>query len=71
VSEVAVAAAETDTGSYPSLCCRCHRMAMFSPEQSVVAEARAIVGDITVVFCGDCIRQATARMVDGAAESGP
>ena len=37
---------------------------MLSPEQAVVAEARAIVGDITVVFCGQCIREAAARMVD-------
>jgi hypothetical protein len=35
---------------------------MLSPDDAVVAEARAIVGDITVVFCGECI----ARMVDGA-----
>jgi hypothetical protein len=37
-------------------------MVMLSPADAVVAEARACVGDLTVVFCGDCI----TRMVDGA-----
>ena len=50
--------------AYLTLCCRCHRMVMLSPADAVVAEARAVIGDLTVVFCGDCIRQATARMVD-------
>ena len=53
-------------GTYPSLCFRCHRLVMFSPADAVLAEARAIIGDCTIVFCGDCIRVAVARMVDGA-----
>jgi hypothetical protein len=52
---------------YPSLCFACHRLVMLSPADAVLAEARAVIGDLTVVFCGDCIRQATARMVDEAA----
>jgi hypothetical protein len=39
---------------------------MLSAEDAVVAEARSIVGDCTVVVCGGCIRDAAARMVDGA-----
>jgi hypothetical protein len=39
-------------------------MVLLSPADAVVAEARAIVGDITVVWCGDCIREVAARMVD-------
>jgi hypothetical protein len=51
-------------GTYPTLCFRCHRLVMLSPEQAVIAEARAIVGDCTFAFCGRCIRHAAARMVD-------
>jgi hypothetical protein len=29
---------------------------MLSPADAVVAEARAVIGDLTIVFCGDCIR---------------
>jgi hypothetical protein len=36
------------------------------PRGRVLAQARAVIGDLTIVFCGDCIRQATARMVDEA-----
>jgi hypothetical protein len=32
----------------------------------VLAEARAVIGDLTIVFCGDCIREAALRLVDGA-----
>jgi hypothetical protein len=51
-------------GTYPTLCYRCQRLVMLSPEDAVLAEARAVIGDLTVVFCGVCIRQAAARMVD-------
>jgi hypothetical protein len=43
---------------YPSLCFRCHRLVTLNPADAVLAEARAIVGDLTIVFCGDCIREA-------------
>jgi hypothetical protein len=39
---------------------------MLSPADAVLAEARAIIGDCTIVWCGDCIREAAERMVDGA-----
>ena len=58
---VAVAAAETDN-AYLTLCCVCHRAVMLAPADAVVAEARAVIGDLTIAFCGDCI----ARMVDAA-----
>jgi hypothetical protein len=51
-----------DAGTYSTLCFSCHRVVMLAPADAVVAEARAIIGDLTIVFCGDCI----ARMVDGA-----
>jgi hypothetical protein len=44
---------------------------VLSPADAVVAEARAVIGDLTIVFCGDGIREAALRMIDGAAESGP
>jgi hypothetical protein len=45
---------------------------VLSPADAVAAEARAVIGDLTIVFCGgDCIREAALRMIDGAAESGP
>jgi hypothetical protein len=37
---------------------------MLSPADAVLAEARACVGDLTIAFCGRCLQQATARMVD-------
>ena len=37
-----------------------------SPPDAVLAEARAVIGDLTIVFCGDCIREAALRLVDGA-----
>jgi hypothetical protein len=49
-----------------TLCFRCGSVVHLSPAQAVVAEARSIVGDLTVAFCGDCIREAALRMVDGA-----
>jgi hypothetical protein len=39
-------------------CFTCGCLLALSPADAVVAEARAIVGDITVVWCGDCIREA-------------
>ena len=51
---------------YLTLCVSCHRVVMLSPQDAVVAEARAIIGDCTIVWCGDCIREAAERMVDGA-----
>jgi hypothetical protein len=39
-----------------------------SPADAALAEARAAVGDLTIVFCGGCgcIRQAAPRMVGEA-----
>jgi len=37
-------------------------MVMLAPADAVVAEARAVIGDLTIVFCGGCV----AGMVDGA-----
>ena len=44
-----MAAAEPDTG-YRWLYCRCHRAVVLSPEDAVLAEARAVIGDCTIVF---------------------
>jgi hypothetical protein len=41
---------------YLTLCVSCHRVVMLSPQDAVVAEARVVIGDLTLVFCGDCIR---------------
>jgi hypothetical protein len=43
-------------------CFTCGCLLALSPADAVVAEARAIIGDLTIVFCGGCV----ARMVDGA-----
>jgi hypothetical protein len=37
-----------------------------APEEAVIAEARAVIGDLTIVFCAGCIREAAVRMADGA-----
>ena len=58
--------ASAEAPPYLTLCASCHRTVALSPAEAVLAEARAVIGDLTVVFCGDCIGQATARMVDGA-----
>ena len=60
---VAVAAAETDN-AYLTLCAVCGVVVRLSDKQAVLAEARAVIGDLTIVFCGGCIRAAAARMVD-------
>jgi hypothetical protein len=39
-----------DAGTYPTLCCRCHAMVMLSPADAIVAEARAVIGDLTIVL---------------------
>jgi hypothetical protein len=49
---------------YPMLCASCHQLVMLSPQDAVVAEARLVIGDVTLVWCGGCIRHAAARMVD-------
>jgi hypothetical protein len=41
-------------GSYPWLCFTYGCLLMLSPEDAVVAEARAVVGDLTIAFCGGC-----------------
>jgi hypothetical protein len=41
-------------GGYRWLCFQCHQMVMLSPADAVVAEGRAIVGDLTIVFCHRC-----------------
>ena len=55
-----------EDAGYLTLCFSCQRMVMLSPEDAVLAEARAIIGDCTIVWCGDCIREAAERMVDVA-----
>jgi hypothetical protein len=52
--------------AYLTLCFGCGTMLELSPTDAVLAEARAIVGDLTIAFCGECIRQAASRMVDEA-----
>jgi hypothetical protein len=39
-------------------------MVMLSPPDAVLAEARAVIGDLTFAFCSNCIRRAALRMVD-------
>jgi hypothetical protein len=60
-----VATVETDTGSYVAVL-QWDCLLRLSPEHAVVAEARAVIGDSTIVFCAGCLREAALRMVDGA-----
>ena len=58
--------AETDAGFYRWLWFTCGRLLMLPPEDAVIAEARAVIGDLTIVFCAGCIGEAALRMADGA-----
>jgi hypothetical protein len=39
-------------------------MVMLRPEDAVLEQARFVIGDLTLVWCPVCIREATLRMVD-------
>ena len=64
-----MATVETDTGSYPWLCFTCGCLLRLSPEDAVVAEARTVIGDITIVLCAGCLREAALRWLTVADRS--
>jgi hypothetical protein len=46
---------------YLTLCAVCNAVVQLTPAQTVLAEARAIVGDLTVAFCANCIHEAARK----------